>query len=1481
MSLYDSAADIPDDAISKHYERALEVYREIGTITDGEDDLDALLVPGTSAEGIRAWYNSTTDPEVTDGADGAGRPYIARTDADEIPSEVLEWDHPTVFSTINYQRVDADAWTPYTWENGREWADGKPLPEYRDIRALALFADVDFDAAAKTRPVDEETRSLVEDALGQWAEAYADAAGDREAVHLLDSVGGTYVMLAPRVTAAILSWAHDTLDEDERERVVDALAARWRDFNADIQNEVTEHIPDLADSFALDGNTNKNRLYKAPLALHKSLPGAVTPIDPDDIRFRFTALEDIDDDLVEDCRQWASSFTQLPEDEDALEAYGDNLVETLFPEEYDAKSGEWRFALLEWLRADREARSAAADVTLEDLNIDLEADDLVLTDDPNEPFEAARALNVEAVAQELGIVSDSRRAESDDATRIEVNWRKSDSGDSAIVRAENFVDLADSSGGDAAELVAWTILGSSNSKPTGWRRDGDKVSKVLDRLRDLGFNIPVYVPASGSTYTVDGETKTRSRTPNWALAKVARLLDLAPEDAIDDETQEITIPTLYNRVIAVLDHHDIEHGRDQKDVHMDADGHDVAATDQGIDVDDYRRDDAPDDGADIENAPDDEPTTWTARYGINDREFMAGISSPYDVRLPGCDDLVWVEYQAYGQRTAGYAYREENEDGLTTYDHVINADLELVSRLNHPDQPDRDEEWELQINPTDPREPPKTITVSPSAFNSPREFREQIKGKSGSMRFDAVRGHQTVDALKTIVNAQDAPRRKAYSRIKMVHTGVDEPRLVTPKGTLGPDGWVEEPEHVWGDMANSDVIDKWELDTDLDEPDTDAARSVAELIPQTRVPERFLPVLGYVFASTFRSPITETSATATDKWNHIQGFGDTGAGKSSAGEKLWELIGMRGELVKSKMTPHSGLETLSSTSAVPLLLDEYKPTSWKDYTRNAFHEHMRDASTGSTTSKTWNYPLQKTFHISSSVVLLGEGRFPDDANALARRTIETTMSQRATTPGTPMYDAFKELSTTLAEDGQKGTLHHALAWWAFALGRTDDKLSLVEDWEEAHKWALAEMERRGHDVDDVLDRDMYRQAIQTITFGVRIWRQFAEDVLGAAPEKLPSDEEIGDAIEYVTMRKNDDTSINRSDRDLFFELAGIAAEKTDDDGIQAYLQEDKHYAFVHEETDRPTELRLHLRSVVEELNRYVRDYNQPYDVATKNDYYSWIKEACDDPESYCLDVGQVTCGKRMVAVDWEKLKDEVDVMMSNFRPYRAASEVNEFADNENPDDDDDGDGGRGSDDNASDTPLEEVKAGDRTTVSVRIEEQSSDTPDAIATEATAVDTSGERRLVVWASSNADVDLSDGDHYRIHNVSVSEYQGGLELHVQEDTEFEEISAGVSNTPLANAGSNTTIDAHGEERQKATDGGDTPDPGVPDDATGLLADSRRLVKALERAGTPLDESKLIVEATMTHEMEPDRAEAALSYAVHDKGLIIETDDGYAPA
>lgn len=278
---------------------------------------------------------------------------------------------------------------------------------------------------------------------------------------------------------------------------------------------------------------------------------------------------------------------------------------------------------------------------------------------------------------------------------------------------------------------------------------------------------------------------------------------------------------------------------------------------------------------------------------------------------------------------------------------------------------------------------------------------------------------------------------------------------------------------------------------------------------------------------------------------------------------------------------------------------------------------------------------------------------------------------------------------------------------------------------------------------------------------------------------------------------------------------------------------------------------------------YVRDYGLNTDVVSKNDYF-WIKEATEDPGSYCVDIGKVTSGKRVVAVDWEALQEKLDVMESDFRPWGTAD------DEESSGDDDDPDGDDGS--QPQYTPLEDIEDGETTTVSVRIDDPDTDTPEAISVEATTVDETAELRLVVWESSECDVALEDGDHYRLADVKVSEYNGDLELPVQEYTEFASIGQGVGHTLPDDSGDNATLNSEDVAADEAATGGGAPPDGddVPEDAEGMLADARRLADLLKQRGIPLEGNEIVVAASINRVlMDSERAKEVLDYAVSEKG------------
>lgn len=133
-------------------------------------------------------------------------------------------------------------------------------------------------------------------------------------------------------------------------------------------------VPDAAGTFEPDLLNNKNRLYKAPMSVHSSHDGVVTPVDTDTPRYDFTSLDAVRDGLITTADEWAAGFTAVYSD-----AVGP-LVVGLYPEYCDS-SEEWRAAVRERvddLTADREEQRQRQQQSLSDADL---PDDIEETDD--------------------------------------------------------------------------------------------------------------------------------------------------------------------------------------------------------------------------------------------------------------------------------------------------------------------------------------------------------------------------------------------------------------------------------------------------------------------------------------------------------------------------------------------------------------------------------------------------------------------------------------------------------------------------------------------------------------------------------------------------------------------------------------------------------------------------------------------------------------------------------------------------------------------------------------------------------------------------------------------------------------------------------------------------------------------------------------------------------------------------------------------
>lgn len=458
-------------SISEHYERLDEVYTELGSADGG------LFCLGN--HDFVGWYRS----RAADGDwDGQGRPYA-------LGKEWADLRHDTdrvVYSTVNYVPGQwfMDAWDNYRWtDDGREWGrDETPTPGYADIRAYSPIVDVDLeDDVKERRPEGDVPREAIEAAIGGYIDAFADLAGGTRHVFALDSVGGAYVMVSPMATAPIA----DEFDPADRALLFDELTDRLNDWVEDVADRVTRDAG-LEGVFEADRVNHKNRLYKAPLSVHKSLDGVVTPINTAMPQYEYTPLADVDDDLVERTEHWSKALTNDGH-RDAVGA----IVASIWPD-YHADADSWQAAL--------EAR-------LEDLgeeeerNLEREQTRLTAADVPDD-LETTDSLDVLDAAIEAIDVADLARSLADrtvdrDTMRFDPSWRVSSTGESCFADSDKFVDLKEGGGGGALKLIA---LDRTHIGVTSANQDikGDDYWKAVNELRKEGYQIPYFEGSSGT-----------------------------------------------------------------------------------------------------------------------------------------------------------------------------------------------------------------------------------------------------------------------------------------------------------------------------------------------------------------------------------------------------------------------------------------------------------------------------------------------------------------------------------------------------------------------------------------------------------------------------------------------------------------------------------------------------------------------------------------------------------------------------------------------------------------------------------------------------------------------------------------------------------------------------------------------------------------------------------------------------------------------
>jgi len=486
----------------------------------------------------------------------------------------------------SYKREQSvQRWTPTRFtDDGVEYpADvTNPTPNVTEIRGWSVWGDIDLADAVKPKrgklPVQQ--REVIETALEKYCGKIGkEFYGDRDAVFLLDSVGGAYVMGPPAATIPIvehLVLGAEEYPAEDLERIFKHFRDETNAVLKEIESAVNSEIKEASDLLDPDWVNNLNRQYKAPLSVHTSHPAVVTPLDPGDVDYDPLHIEDVTDEHIKEAEQRACELT-----DPAHAEYVENVVKTICPAAYGDADGDWKRALDVWLarqRAEDEAKGLGSSGTGDDSQDWSEtigaSRGVMFTSDQSNVLKATNHLDIEEIADRTIVHkwTDNATSYTDNSGEnkrafIPTWGRNANTGNANFVNTKQGI-WVDSGEGNQGGPVKLALIDDE-----GWPRDqypdGEDWHQGVELLREMGYEeqIPYWIPGEGSEKP--GSDEEYEQTPNNKLILAAKKLDLVSDEELIEKESKYNdgtykrLPTdVYWDVVNILeDEYDISTGR--------------------------------------------------------------------------------------------------------------------------------------------------------------------------------------------------------------------------------------------------------------------------------------------------------------------------------------------------------------------------------------------------------------------------------------------------------------------------------------------------------------------------------------------------------------------------------------------------------------------------------------------------------------------------------------------------------------------------------------------------------------------------------------------------------------------------------------------------------------------------------------------------------------------------------------------------------
>jgi hypothetical protein len=287
-----------NDLTREHYQRPEVKGTILRYCLDGE--------AFRALNGDQGWYTSANDGKVRLRTPGDYEDTITR--------------FRTLYATL-------DLLDPSVKQASGVWDDTKhaptePIGTLRDCAAYTLGVDIDGVGDIQ----DPEVKGAVEGAARFLVDAL-NAAGITKSVHCLYSGGGIYVFVHHGLFRASSEWS-----PEDREQAFRSLTMAFNGLIEEISQKFFEAHPGHSGKAKFDALNNQKRKFKTIFSIHKRLPFAVIPLDPQHIEINFDkARLPISAEVLGEGERWYQSYDpeELPRLKELLQPYVEQVAEVL------------------------------------------------------------------------------------------------------------------------------------------------------------------------------------------------------------------------------------------------------------------------------------------------------------------------------------------------------------------------------------------------------------------------------------------------------------------------------------------------------------------------------------------------------------------------------------------------------------------------------------------------------------------------------------------------------------------------------------------------------------------------------------------------------------------------------------------------------------------------------------------------------------------------------------------------------------------------------------------------------------------------------------------------------------------------------------------------------------------------------------------------------------------------------------------------